>query len=146
MSEPVSTQVSELQKQLQDSLARLNALVENRSAWVDGIEGCREGIVLLNQVKERLQAINEDACKQESDLASARAQIERWSKMHSELSAVERDLRAECDRLRDAYADLSDTERNLRAESEKKDATLKKQATSLANVNLLAVEMIREMT
>lgn len=100
MSESVSEQLSELAKEVGDSLVKLNMLIENRGAWVDGIEGCREGAALLKHAHERLQSINETAHHLESTLISARAELERWSKMHTELSTVERELRAECDQRR----------------------------------------------
>lgn len=100
MSESLSDQVSELNKEVQGSLAKLNMLIENRGAWQDGIEGCRESVALLRDTQERLQTIGTTAQSLESALASARAELERWSKMHAELSAVERELRAECEQRR----------------------------------------------
>lgn len=100
MSDSVSGQVGELLKDVQTSLAKLNMLIENRGAWQDGIEGCRESVKLLTDTQERLQAINANAQTLESTLASARAELERWSKMHAELSAVERELRSECETRR----------------------------------------------
>lgn len=141
----VSDQVVELNTEVQGLLGKFKTLIDNRSAWADGIEGCRSGAALLNQVQIRLQGINEAARKVESELTSARAELDRWSKMHADLSAVERDLRAECDRHRKAHADLSIVEHDLRTDNEKKRATLDKQATSLANARALAEEMIREV-
>lgn len=97
MSESVSEQVGELLKEVQASLAKLNMLIENRGAWQDGIEGCRESVKLLTDAQERLQSIGANAQALESSMASARAELERWSKMHAELSTVERELRTECE-------------------------------------------------
>jgi chromosome segregation ATPase len=144
-SDSVSEQVIALNAELLETLGTLNALIDNRSAWADAIEGCREGVALLSGAQTQLRAITESARRVESDLTSARAELERWSKMHADLSAVERDLRAECERHRRTHADLSAVERELRADCEKKGAALEKQATSLANARALAQEMVREI-
>lgn len=145
ISSPVSDRVVELNTEVQESLTRLNTLIDNRSAWADGIEGCRESVVLLGRTQTRIKEILDAARQVESALASARAELERWSKMHAELATVERDLRAECDRYRQASAELSDAERSLRADCDKKQAVLDKQASSLANARALAQELIREV-
>jgi len=144
MTGAVSDQLIDLNAEVKELLAKFKTLIENRSAWADGVEGCREGVVLLGGAQNRLQVIVEATRKVESDLASARSELERWSKMHAELATVERDLRAECDRYREAHANLEKVERALRADCDKKRAALEKQTTSLANVRALAEEMIRE--
>lgn len=119
MSAAVSDQLDELRTELQDSIAKLNALIDNRSAWADGIEGCREGVALLGRTQSRLQAITEITQQLESDLTCARAELERWSAMHAELSAVERDLRAEGDRCRAALEEQIARRSHLRVLAEK---------------------------
>lgn len=142
----VSDHVVELNTEVEGLLGKFKALIDNRGAWADGIEGCREGVVLLGHARIRLQDLLDAALQVESELTSARAELERWSKMHTDLSAVERDLRAENDRYRKTHSDLSAVERDLRADCEKKRATLDKQAISLANARSLAQELVREIT
>jgi hypothetical protein len=141
----VSEQVSELDTALDGLLSQLKALIDNRSQWADGIEGCRAGVTLLTSTKFRLKLIIEGARKIEAEMASARAEIDRYNQMHADLSAVERDLRAECERYRKMHADVSRVECELRDDMEKQQVTLEKQAVSLANVRKLAEEMVREI-
>lgn len=145
MNAAVSDQMTELDGELQGLLGKFKALIENRSAWADGVEGCREGVVTVGNVRRRLQSILESARAVETDLASARAELERWSKMHADLSTVERDLRAELDRYRKMHSDLAAVEHELLAAREKQQATIAAQASSLANARALAQEMIREI-
>lgn len=144
-SEVVSEQVTELDAELDGLLSQLKALIDNRNQWADGIEGCRAGVTLLTSTKFRLKLIIEGARKIEADFASARAELDRYNTMHAELSAVERDLRAECERYRKMHAELSRVESELRDALEKQQATLEKQATSLANARLLTQELVREI-
>jgi septal ring factor EnvC (AmiA/AmiB activator) len=144
-SDLVSDQLTELNAEVLDTLSHLNALIDNRGAWGDAIEGCREAVTLLRTIQGRLHEIVEGAQKVESDLASARDESARSNKMYAELSAVERNLRTECERYRKLHADLVVVEQEMRAECGKKQAALEKQATSLANARALAAEMIREI-
>jgi hypothetical protein len=96
----VSEDVLELRVAFADSLERLAVLVENRSAWADGIEGCREALVMMTEAADKLKAIGDAAGQLEFELVGARAESETWSKNHAELCVVERQLRAECEQSR----------------------------------------------
>lgn len=141
----VSDQVVELNAELLETLGHLNALIDNRSAWADAIEGCREAVTLLRSLQGRLHAVLEGTQKVESDLASSREETSQLNKMHGELSVVERNLRADNERLRKTHADILVTAQEQSEEHEKKRAVLAKQVASLANVRALAEEMIREI-
>lgn len=97
----VSNQIDELIKEVRNSVVKLKAVIDNRSAWKDAADGCREGVAVLDYTHERLQAIGESAQRLEAVLLSARNELERWSKMHADLSVVERELRAQCEAQRE---------------------------------------------
>lgn len=124
-AESVSEQVTELLDGIKGSLKRLGTLIENRSLWADGVEGCREAVTVLGQAREKLESIGEGSQSLESHLATASAEIKRWGEMHAELTAVERALRAEVEEQRAAVARqreglnaLSAGNQTLRAECE----------------------------
>ena len=141
----LSTQIAALNAQVLETLSHLNALIDNRGAWNDGIEGCREAVVLVRGLQGQLHEISGQAVQVESDLDSARAEIKQWNKMHADLASVEKALRTENVRLREENAGLLRVEQELSSEGGKKQALIEKQATSLANLRLLAQEMVREV-
>lgn len=143
--ETVSAQLGDLNKEVMSTLGRLNSLIDNRSAWADGIDGCREAVTLLRSMQGRLHSIVESTNKVEADLISAQADNARWNKMHADLTLVEGDLRAECARLRETNATVVSAGSELRAEHEKLKAMLTKQSGSLSNVRALAQELVREI-
>lgn len=145
-STEVSEQLADFDKEITSTLSHLNALIENRNAWADGIEGCREAAVLLKSMQNRLRVTFETANKVEGSLASATAEISQWEKMYSELTLVEKDLRAERDRLRESASRQAIVENELRTEFEKRQATLDKQASSLTNARALVQELVREIS
>jgi hypothetical protein len=126
----ISEQVFELRKEFAASLERLASLVENRSAWSDGISGCREALVTVTEATAELTALEDGAKQLESDLATARAENETLSRNHADLRLVEtqlrseressrvemKGLRAETERLRKKNVDAAATEQDLRAE------------------------------
>lgn len=97
----ISKRIAELQTSLAKDLKQLRALIENRAAWKDGIEGVREAVAVVEQAHAEMKTVCEGAGALEKELATARAESERWSKLHAELSIVERELRAEADRCRE---------------------------------------------
>lgn len=97
----ISKRIADLQGSLAKDLKQLRSLIENRAAWKDGIEGVREAVTVVEQAHAEIKAIFDSAAALEKDLASARAESDRWSKLHAELSIVERELRAEADRCRE---------------------------------------------
>jgi chromosome segregation ATPase len=100
MSELVSHQTIELGIEFAGLLARLRALIDNRSSWQDGVEGCRATVELLTGATERLTAICDAAGKLEANLDAARAECKTWSANHADLCVVELQLRAKGDEQR----------------------------------------------
>lgn len=141
----LSAHVTAINVQVLETLGHLNALIDNRAAWADGIEGCREAVTLLRALQGGSHEILEQANQLESDLSSARAEIVRWNKMHAELTTVERALRAENTRLRDENAGLSRAEEQLNVDARKHKTLIESHAKGFGNLRLLAQEMVREI-
>lgn len=140
-----SEQLAEINGELLASLGRLNKLIDNRGAWGDAIEGCREAVTLLRSLQGRLHDTLEATHEVESALVSSRDEVARWSQMYADLQAVERQIRAERNQLQEANAGLTAAESELRTQLDKRKALLDKQSTSLANVRALALEMVRDI-
>lgn len=131
----VSEQTIELSAEFASLLERLQALVDNRSAWQDGIEGCRAALAMLNGAAEKLKAVNEAALLLEADLETSRAECKTWGANHAELSAIERQLRSECERSRGELGALTETraERDgLRAAGEQQASKIESLKAELA--------------
>jgi hypothetical protein len=109
---------------------RLQGLLENRSLWADGIEGCRAALALVTDTGGQLSALLEAALKLEGDVTTLRAECATWAKNHADLAAVERQLLAEATArraelsslkvalttLRKRHADLEASEHEWRTE------------------------------
>jgi hypothetical protein len=104
-SDPVSQQLGEFNTEILATLAHLNALIDNRGAWNDGIEGCREAVLLLRSLQGRLYEALESAKKMESAVASTDQAITQWETMYSNLSTAHDGLRTEHETLRTTHAE-----------------------------------------
>jgi chromosome segregation ATPase len=147
MSE-LGEQLLELSGDVSESLKRLQGLIDNRSAWSDGISGCREALAMLTDAATKLTAIREHATQLESDLAITRAANATWSKNHAELSTVEQDLRAEIASRRAELSSLrekgwcpSEVEQELRETCEQQRLAISQQRDCIEKFKSLAKQL-----
>lgn len=151
----VTEQTQELSADFTSLLGRLQALIDNRSAWADGIEGCRAALEMLKGAAEKARAINEAAGKLEVDLDTAKSESKTWSKNYSELGVVERQLRADVEdlgaelkiikskvaNLEKRNARLATIEKELRTECEQNRAALDEKGAAMASARSLAKQL-----
>lgn len=152
---PITEVLLDLRADFVSLYAQMRALVDNRSAWSDGIEGGRATLALLGDASSKLLSVSEASQQSDSDLETARLEIKILSENLDASNVVEGQLRADGERCR---AELMPTRTELarakkdnarllnqvkeqQAELEQLRATQTQQETALANTRALAKQL-----